>query len=207
MIDTYNLGSGPDGKGYGYWTGKWWEFVLSEAPTGNPFSQNRQGGPVYFFGTPFENVTKTPVYECEIPEGTPALFAVANHFVYSVQDSYENLHDRANRYASSVTHKIATIQEGQTVTPLSPVRAYTIVNAVKHTENFRKGKHDTTEEGKAGSEIKEGTMLKAVADGYWVFLEGLSKGKYEVRTYGEMDDHLLKGTRFRPQQHTTLNVT
>jgi hypothetical protein len=201
---TYNLDSKPVGESYGRWTGKWWEFVLSQGAIDNPFSRNRQGSSVYFFGTPFKNVTKTPAYEYDIPEGTPALFAVANHFVYSIDDSYENLFDRANRYVNSVTHKIATIHgEGQTVTPLTPVRAYTMVNGIKHTEDFRKGNHDTT---KPGSEIKDGTVLKAVADGYWVFLEGLSKGKYEVRTYGEMDDHLEKG-RFAPQQHTTLNVT
>jgi hypothetical protein len=203
---TYSLDNKPEGKNYSQWTGEWWKFVLSQGAIDNPFSENTPGSPVYFFGTPFKYVTKTPAYEYDIPKGTPALFAVANHFVYSVDDSYENLLDRANRYVNSVTHKIATIhEEGHTVTPLTPVRAYTVVNGIKHTEKFRKGSHDTTEKGKPG-EIKDGTVLKAVADGYWVFLKSLTKGKYEVRTYGEMDDH-LKQTRFAPQQHTTLNVT
>jgi hypothetical protein len=170
--------SQPYGLSYGEWTAKWWQWALSVPTENNPLydetgedctqAQN-QTSPVWFLAGTFGGSVER---KCTIPAGKAILFPVVNNVnVRAASETDEELLAGAKNPVDSATTLEASIDG----TPLQDLWSYRIQSPF----------FDVTIPNDNVFGASGGTY-RAVADGYWVFLEPLPPGQHEIRFHGVM---------------------
>jgi hypothetical protein len=174
--------SKPYGKSYGEWATKWWQWVMSIPADRNPltdetgeFADEGQSGPVWFAAGTFGNSVERSY---SVPEGK-ALFVPVDNWIFGagafdcdptvpgvpcVVCELQAL-AAANTEAADI---VDVMIDGQ---PVENVRQYRASSpkpfSIHYPENSVTG-------------VPEGNYYPNVADGYWLMLEPLAKGKYEI---------------------------
>lgn len=167
---------------YGQWTAKWWQWVFSISAGVNPITDktgryanaNQPSDNVWFLAGNFAAEDKEfPKRKCRVPSNRAILFPVvnceANQLEYPHLKTEQDLINYVSNDEDSIVQKECFINgEAVPVTRVRsdpPVFPLTIVK-----DNF------------AG--IKSTGYTTAAADGYWVFLKPLPKGRYAIRFAG-----------------------
>jgi hypothetical protein len=178
--------SQPYGLNYGEWTAKWWQWAHSIPTERNPqlddtgedcAQAQNQTGPIWFLaGTSGGSVDRT----CTIPAGKAILFPIVNTInIRAASETDEELLAVAKNMANSVTTLEASI-DGVPLQNLSNYRIQSpFFNVNLPSDNIF---------GISGG------SYRAVADGYWVFLEPLPPGQHEIRFHGAMVDPTAAST-------------
>ena len=170
--------SQPYGLTYGEWTAKWWQWAESIPTEINPqldetgedcAQAQNQTGPVWFLaGTSGGSVERT----CTIPAGKAILIPVLNNLnIRAASETDEELLAGAKSGADSVTILEFSIDG----VPLQDIWNYRMQSPF----------FDVTLPNDNVFGISAGTY-RAVADGYWVFLQPLPPGEHEIRLHGVM---------------------
>jgi hypothetical protein len=174
---VYSIDSKPYGMSYGEWTGKWWQWLLSEPQASSPATDQtgkncgqNQNGPVWFLaGTAGGSATRT----CTIPAGKAILFGVINaECSYSERPTLKTEPDLAQcaKLQNAGTTNLQASLDGMTLQQLDKYRVTSpIFNLTFPTNNIFGSPVGTTQ---------------AVADGWYVFLHPLTPGKHELHFSG-----------------------
>ena len=182
-ITCYNPDSKIYGLSYGQWTVKWWQWALSFPKSINPmidpigkFASIKQPDKVMFLAGKFGSREKTfPSRKCSALFGKSILFPVinyeANSFEYPELRTENDLLNNVCRHMDEIVLKECLINN-QTITPQrihSDPKLFPL-SINEDLEGLDKGK-DTL----------------ASADGYWVFLKPLPRGRYEITFRGSCE--------------------
>lgn len=156
-----------EGASIGEWTGRWWAWVYAQpiAPFLDPdgrICNMGQGGPVWFLaGT---DGTFSPQRECVVPEDKYLLVPVIN-MVYREIDSKQPRRcvDMQADAAVNNDHLISAVVliDGKSVLDVSLHRV--------RSDGCFVLEHD-----------EEGSEVHAAADGYWLMLKPLSRGRHTL---------------------------
>lgn len=182
-IDSYRSNEIIAGLTYGEWTARWWQWALSIPANVNPLvdltgqhASLNQPKEVWFLSGIFgeTNVTKPfPHRVCKVPANTPILIPVINceadKIEYPHLKTDQEILEHVLKQADSIVRKNCSIN-GELL-PLERVSSDPKIFDVKVHPNFNK------------FNIGNGES-HASADGYWVFLKGLTIGKYELQFDG-----------------------
>ncbi len=178
--------SHPYGVSYSEWTAKWWQWAHSIPTQSNPqldmtgehcAQAQNQTGPVWFLaGTSGGSIERT----CTVPSGKAILFPVVNTInIRAASETDEELLAVAKSMADSVT----TLEASINGVPLQNLWNFRIqspfFDVILPNDNI--------------FGISSGSY-RAVADGYWVFLEPLPPGQHEIRFHGAMVDPTAAST-------------
>ncbi len=178
----YPSDSKPYGISYGDWTGKWSQWINSIPVNENPLRDTsgvncaqKQSGPVWFLvGTDGGEATR----KCTIPYGKSILFPVINAFIGSVNNpelqSETDFRTAASKLIDSVTHIRVTI-DGKEIPDADIHRISSPLFNLTYPENNL-------------FNVIANTTDKGVSDGYWIFLEPLSKGEHKIHFGGSIVD-------------------
>jgi hypothetical protein len=168
----------PYGLSYGHWTVKWWQWAKSAPMRINPvidktgkYAYVNQQGPVWFLaGTFGEN--NLPYRLCTLPSGKAILFPVINYEMNPLEKpELANGPDLIRHVIDDIDDIVVkyAIVDGTTV-PVYRVRSDPLIFPLKISDENNNG-------------IPGGTTY-AVSDGYWVFLQPLSKGNHHIYFHG-----------------------
>jgi hypothetical protein len=174
---VFSAGSAPYGVSYAEWTAKWWQWMLSIPIQNNPVSYNtckncaiNQSGPVWFLAGTLGGVAER---NCSIPAGKAILFPILNYGATLADEptikSEQELLSLAKREMDIISN-LEAIVDGVKLDSLQKYRIRSPIFDVVLPENNLFG-------GTAGP-------TRGVADGYWLFLEPLSKGKHKIQSFG-----------------------
>jgi hypothetical protein len=168
----------PHGLSYGEWTVKWWQWAVSSPKNENPIVDNtgkyadiNQEGPVWYLaGTSGEN--NIPIRKCSVPFGKSILFPVINYEINQLEDPKLRTEDAMVKH---VVDDINDIVKKEAIVDGVSMPAYRVQSSPEVFEL------DVCEDN--WLEISPG-LIKAAADGYWVFLKPLDLGKHEIYFHG-----------------------
>jgi hypothetical protein len=178
----------PYGFSFGEWTVRWWQWAVSSPIDINPivdetgrYANMNQSGPVWFLaGTPGEN--RIPIRECTVPTGKALLFPVINYEINQLEDPHLRTEEAMVKHVvddiNDIINKEAIV-DGKSI-PTYRVQSYPKVFSL-----------DVCKDNWLG--ISPG-IIKAAADGYWVFLKPLEAGKHEVYFHGSCSGGLRNST-------------
>lgn len=168
--------SHPYGKSYGEWSAKWWQWFMEHPVAGHPAVDSPdydvssgQHGKVWFLGSPFGTVERT----VEIPTGKALFIGLLNAEASDLED-LGNTEAEQREIAEWLADHIAEVSCSVDGKP------------VKHIERFRVQSPQfsfTAPDPWIFSPAPSGEGT-AVADGYFVMLPPLSKGKHTIRITG-----------------------
>lgn len=184
----YSIKEKPYGYSYGEWTVKWWQWAVSSPIHMNPVVDNtgkyggvNQTGPVWFLaGTLGEN--KMPIRKSVIPFGKAILFPVINYEINQFEDP------KLRTELAMVKHVVDDINDivnKEAIVDGKNIPTYRMQSSPK-VFNL-----DVCEDNWLG--ISSG-LIKAAADGYWVFLKPLDIGKHEIYFHGSCSGGLRNST-------------
>jgi hypothetical protein len=169
--------SDPYGTSYPEWTAKWWKWVLSIPVENNPANDNtgkncaiNQSGPVWFLAGTVGGVAKR---NCTIPAGRAILFPILNHGGTLADEpnikSEKELLSLAKREMDVISNLEVTVDDVK----LNGLERYRIqspiFDVVLPENNLFSGTPGPT---------------RGAADGYWLFLGPLPKGKHKIYSFG-----------------------
>jgi hypothetical protein len=168
----------PYGITYGQWTVRWWNWAFLSPSEFNPVVDHNgenaavnQSGPVWFLaGTFGEN--RIPERSCKIPFGKAILFPVINYEMNALEDPTLTNEAQLIDHVRTDIDDIITMEaivDGMKV-PVHRIKSDPTVFDLVLGENNCLGIPSAT--------------TKSVADGYWVFLEPLSRGMHEINFHG-----------------------
>lgn len=178
----------PYGYSYGEWTVKWWQWAVSSPVDINPivdetgsYANINQSGPVWFLaGTLGEN--RIPVRNCIIPPGKALLFPVINYEINQLEDPRLSTE---KAMVENVVEDINDIVKKEAVFDGMGIPAYRVQSS-PNVFYF-----EVCENNWLG--IKPG-LVKAAADGYWVFLKPLKTGTHSIYFHGSCSGGLRNST-------------
>ncbi len=178
----YPSDSKPYGISYGDWTGKWSQWINSIPVNENPLRDTsgvncaqKQSGPVWFLaGTDGGEATR----KCTIPYGKSILFPVISVYVTAMDNpeaKTENLlREKTTKAIDIVTHIQSSIDDSEISEADIHRISSPLFNLTYPESNFFNLPANTTDKG--------------VSDGYWIFLEPLSKGEHKIHLGGSVID-------------------
>jgi hypothetical protein len=174
----YSKKEKPYGYSYGRWTVKWWQWALSSPINMNPVVDNtgkyggvNQVGPVWFLaGTVGEN--KVPIRKCVVPFGKAILFPVINYEINQLEDPKLKTEDAM---VKNVVEDINDIVKREAMIDGENIPTYRVQSSPSVFSL------DVSNDNWLG--ISPG-LIKAAADGYWVFLKPLDAGRHEIYFHG-----------------------
>jgi hypothetical protein len=178
----------PYGLSFGKWTVKWWRWAVSSPADVNPIVDStgkhagiNQAGPVWFLaGTPAEN--KIPIRKCVVPFGKALLFPVINYEINQLENP------KLRTEGAMVSHVVADINDivkKEAIVDGKSIPTYRVQSSPKIFYL------DVCNDNWLG--IAPG-LIKAAADGYWVFLKALDIGKHDVYFHGSCSGGLRNST-------------
>lgn len=158
----------------GEWTARWWRWADAQpvAPYLDPdgrLCERGQDGPVWYLaGT---NGRFQPDRVCDVPEGKHLLLPIINMVSYQLDPDLPCAQMQAGAAVNN-DHLVSAVVllDGQ---PLGDMR----LHRVKSPGCFRLGPHDAT-------------SRLAAADGYWLMIKPLSRGRHTIQVganYGAPD--------------------
>lgn len=195
MPEYFDKSSKPYGKTYGHWTVEWWRWALSSPVSSNPvvdmtgkFAKvNQPTKDVWYLAGKFGNENKDlPYRECTVPRGRAVLFPVINCEANRLE--YPHLRDE-NEVLMHVKSDEDTIVKKECringrETPVERISSDPSIFSLFINEENALG-------------VKGGGVTMASADGYWVFLKPLQKGRYDVEFVGSCEGgRLFSGARY-----------
>ncbi|MDP9287096.1 MAG: hypothetical protein M3P08_02730 [Thermoproteota archaeon] len=167
---------------YGHWTVKWWRWAKSIPNQVNPVIDEtgkhahvQQEGPVWYLAGTFGK-NKIPHRTCEIPSEKAILFPVINYEMNPLERP-----ELASK-TDLISHVIQDIDD--------ILIRYAIVDGIR-IPVYRVRSEPLIFSIAINSEYS-GETTYAVADGYWVFLKPLSKGKHHLYFHGSCEGGLRK---------------
>lgn len=178
----------PFGYSYGEWTVKWWQWAVSSPIHMNPVVDNtgeyagvNQTGPVWFLaGTRGEN--KLPIRKCVIPFGKAILFPVIN---YEINQLEEPRLKTEGQMVKNVVDDINDIIKREAFIDGVSIPTYRVQSSPKVFPL------DVCNDNWLG--ISSG-VIKAAADGYWVFFRPLEPGRHEIFFHGSCSGGIRNST-------------
>ncbi|MCL4788714.1 MAG: hypothetical protein KJ070_18290 [Verrucomicrobia bacterium] len=168
--------SHPFGKSYGEWSANWWQWLMEHPIEGHPgvdgpdFDvRSGQHGKVWFLSSPFGTVERT----VQIPTGKALFIGLLNAEASDLED-LGNTEAEQREIADWLADHIAEVSCSVDGKP------------VKHIERFRvqSPQFSFTAPDPWIFSPAPGGEGTAVADGYFVMLPPLSKGKHTIRITG-----------------------
>jgi hypothetical protein len=196
-IEYYNKDSSHAGLTYGQWTVEWWKWALSNPSIRNPvvdqtgkYSAENQPEHAWFLAGIFhvaeENEKKKfPLRQCTMPSDIPILIPILNcaadpmHYPHLEKD--EDIIDYVSNQAEMVD-KIECYVNGESIHIERVSSEPKIFDLYVHPD-FDK--------------FHIGGNTHASADGYWVFLKPLVKGKYKIKFSGSYEnDRFASGATY-----------
>jgi len=183
-LETFHKDSKPYGKSYGFWTTEWWNWALSVPQNINPvvdeegknWNINQPSSNIWFLAGRFgSSEKKYPHRKIEVSFGRsiliPVLNCEANPLEYPQLNTHEDLVNHVFHDVNTVVKKECYIN-GVKVEPKRITSDPAIFSLTINNDNF--------------FGIKGGQTY-AAADGYWVFLKLLDKGKYSISFEGSCE--------------------
>jgi hypothetical protein len=178
----------PYGFSFGEWTVRWWQWAVSSPFDVNPIIDNtgkyagiNQTGPVWFLaGTNGEN--QVPVRKCVVQFGKALLFPVINYEINQLEDpKLRTQHAMVKHVVDDINDivKKEALVDGQSI-PTYRVQSSPKVFYL-----------DACKDNWLG--ITPG-LIKAAADGYWVFLKPLDIGEHDIYFHGSCSGGLRNST-------------
>ena len=194
-ISWFTNDSYPYGLSYGEWTVKWWQWILSTPKSSNPLID--QSGENAAINQPTEHVwflagrlgmedKNFPSRNCNVPAGRSILFPVinceANPIEYPELKTKESLIDHVVKDENTIVEKICTLN-GMPIDVQRVKSDPEIFEVNLHSDNIFN---------------VNGGNTKATGDGYWVFLESLPEGEYDLSFRGSCENgRLCSGANYR----------
>lgn len=187
------------GKTYGEWSAEWWKWAFSIPSSSNPlmddgsgeFCAEGQSGDVWFLAGSWVGTTKI---ECEVPAGKAIFFPIVNAECSRIEgngETEEELRACANAIMDNVTVTNVTV-DGRQLKNLDDYRVESDLFLFKLPNDNVLG-------------LCSGSS-PSVADGYWIMLEPLSKGKHVIYVYGKAEGVMPDGSDFETEMTYCLNV-
>ena len=184
----YSKREKPHGFSFGEWTVRWWQWAVSSPVDVNPivddngkYASINQTGPVWFLaGTPGEN--KIPIRKCVVPFGKSLLFPVINYEINQLEDPKLRTE---NAMVKHVVNDINDIVKKEAIVDGKSTPTYRVQSSPKVFYL------DVCKDNWLG--ISPG-LIKAAADGYWVFLKPLDIGKHDIYFHGSCSGGLRNST-------------
>ena len=183
----YTRDSIVSGLSYGQWTVKWWQWALSIAKDINPVFDKTgiyagQAQPkakdVWFLAgiwADHEGEKIFPTRKCEVTRTKslliPILNCEADPIEYPDINRDQDILDHVSGQMDKVVKKECYVNE-ELIPPQKVSSDPTIFELDLHPDFDR---------------FQEGQRTKASADGYWVFLKPLPRGKYNIRFEGSYE--------------------
>jgi hypothetical protein len=176
-LAVFSPDSDPYGVSYAEWTAKWWQWVLSIPAKNNPINDNNgincainQSGPVWFLAGTGRGAAER---NCTISTGKAILFPILNYGATFADEptikSEQELISLAKREMDVISSLEVTV-DGVKLNGLERYRVRSpIFDVVLPEINLFGGTPGPT---------------RGVADGYWLFLEPLFKGKHKIHSFG-----------------------
>lgn len=184
-ISFFHSSDSPYGKSYGNWTVEWWRWVLAIPKPVNPvmdqtgryFNINQPENDVIFLAGKFADSTREfPYRVCRIPCEKSILFPVVNCESNSLESpelkTNQDVIERVNSDENSIVEK-RCIVDGVTI-PTQRVKSDPMLFKLYLDKDNLFG-------------VEGGGTTYASADGYWVFLKSLPKGKHKVSFQGSCE--------------------
>ena len=175
-LELYASDSKPFGRTYAEWTARWWQWVLSIAKTENPlFDENgkncaiNQNGPVWFLAGTLKGPAER---SCAIPADKAILFPVIN-FEASIAEGDGTKDEELAARAKFEMDQITNIRAMISGTNVNELKQYRIqsppFNVTLPADNVLGLPAQTT---------------KMISEGYWLFLNPLEPGNYDLHSFG-----------------------
>jgi hypothetical protein len=177
---VFPLNSRPYGTSYAEWTAKFWQWLIeqqsgnnaAEDSTGEKCTNNQRDPNVWFFpGTTGGNAERI----CTIPAGKAILVSVINAVCSYATDPDLKSEAELRSCVKADQDDVDLVEFSLNGVPLPNVTNYRIqsplFNVTFPQNNLFQGKPGPT---------------WAVSDGYWVFLEPLQPGNYELSSKGAL---------------------
>ncbi len=191
IVECYRTNDIIVGVTYGQWTVRWWQWALSMPANKNPLEDNtganafqNQPRDVCFLAGTFgkeNSELEMPTRTCTIPAGRPILVPVLNCQADRIDiphlKSHQEILDEARRQANTIVKKVCNIN-GEIIYPERVASDPSIYDIMIHKDYTRE-------------KIKDETS-PASGDGYWVFLKGLSPGRYRIFMEGACEHGRIK---------------
>ena len=174
-----------DGKSLGTLSGIWWQQVQETPMASNPLtdptgafgSSGKHGDAFFLYGTSSGTVNRT----ISVPAGSTLFFPVANYEIDNVGFNRAmtdaELTSVIHAYANITTSLFAKI-DGQAVPNLFGHRETSSIFTFKASQNNINGD-------------PAGTTSRAIADGYWLAVSGLSAGSHTLSFGGAFKGNLV----------------
>jgi hypothetical protein len=171
------------GMTYGAWGAAWWNWALSSSLADNPVADEtganchvNQAGPVWFLAGTFGGPA---VRHCHVPAGKALFFPIINTVWWATEpdETEEEIREGANATIDQVTVLECSING----VPLKKLDAYR-ADSPAFTLHLP--------EGAIADELFDlsGDFYPAVADGYWIMLAPLPRGKHVIHFRGVQGD-------------------
>lgn len=175
------------GAGYGEWSARWWQWLLSIPAAVNPnldaTGENCAQGQtddVWFLAGAFGGtVTRT----CTIPAGKPIFFPIINNILFKPrgQETLLDLRRQASEFIDNATELEATI-DGEAIQNLAAFRArspsFTVIAPQRGLVP-------------PGQLSVPGNTDPIVSDGYWLLLSPLSPGDHSIHFHAKSGEFEL----------------
>jgi hypothetical protein len=180
---------------YGEWSAKWWQWVLSIPKETNPATDTtgkdcaqNQEGPVWFLAGTVDSLPSAE-RECAVPAGrailVPIITSEKSYAEFPDLKSESDLRTRAREAIDRVKNVEVAI-DGIPVENIEEYRVQSPVFNLAYVENNALGVEPSTSQ--------------AVSDGYFIILEPLQPGLYNIRFAGAafcLKDQLEFSTRVK----------
>jgi hypothetical protein len=204
---VYSVDRRVAGKTYGDWGAEWWKFVLAIPYDRSPINLagvecvNDQRGPVHFlFGTSGGSATRS----CTVPARKPIFFPLLNSFndfpcpdpafaPAAGQSMEDFLTAGIDPIFSNLVVALEATLDGDPLESLFSFRA---------TSRLATFTGDLSQQ--AIDPCITGAPQVGVADGYWLMLRPLKRGRHDLHFRGAMD---FFGTPFETEVTYSLTVT
>jgi hypothetical protein len=184
QLQQYSGSDKPYGKTYGAWTSMWWQWIYSIPKKINPlldltgeyWKSNQPSSKVWFLVGIFGEIQNSiPVRKIEMEYGRSILLPVLNCEANRKEFPYMSQNDIVKHVVDdikTVVKKDCTIN-GNQVNPILVASDPTIFD-LRIVEDNAFGLNNTG-------------LTQASAYGYWIFLNPLPRGKYDIRFEGSCE--------------------
>jgi hypothetical protein len=182
---VYEKDSVPYGEPYGSWTVKWWQWLLAIPLPVNPVTdwtgehfQTTQTNPnvVFLVGKLADMQPEIPMRSCTISSQKSILVPVINCECNRLEDpslqTERSIVERAASDEDTIIYK-SCLLDGLPIPPQRVKSVPVLFELFLAEDNI--------------FNVKEGGRTLASADGFWVFLKPLSKGKHTISFQGSCE--------------------
>jgi hypothetical protein len=175
----------PYGNTYGEWTVKWWQWALSIAkdihpiadPTGRNWRTHQPMSGVYFLVGNVAHIDKIYHHrDITMEYGRSLLIPVLNCEANSLEYPFLETHEDLIRY---VEHDVSTVKKKEIFINGLPI------DVTRVTSDPKIFKLTINQDNAFGLSTPGSTY--AAADGYWLFLKPLPRGRYSINFEGSCE--------------------